>query len=189
MLFLLVGCAGRSPLTDQVASGPDRKISAFGFIEEGSLAILAVNTRVTRIRAKQNYMPVEIGIANVGLPQLRLTRESFILADSHGNRYPLATVQELKESYKYLNPDRQLGDLPAVLYHRFLALNRTRSGFSPTRLSSSIVLDTVTLPKNGYMLDYLYFPRPQNGIREQTFELFMTSPDLPDPVFVKFVIK
>ena len=64
--------------------------------------------------------------------------------------------------------------------------------FSPTRNfsygRSNIVRDLVSLPKFGYMLDFLYFPQPSVGLKEHYFELFVTSPDLVDPVFVKFEV-
>ncbi len=47
----------------------------------------------------------------------------------------------------------------------------------------------MTLPKFGYLVDFLYFPRPKTGVLNQRFELFLDAPELPDPVFVKFEIR
>ena len=65
------------------------------------------------------------------------------------------------------------------------------SNFSPTDNAArlEVVRDLVSLPKFGYMIDFIYFPTPPGGIRDQRFELFMDSPDLEDPVFVKFEVR
>ena len=55
--------------------------------------------------------------------------------------------------------------------------------------TTSVVRDLISLPKFGYMNDFLYFPRPPAGVKGHYFELFMSSPDLPDPAFVKFEVK
>ncbi|NIM01294.1 MAG: hypothetical protein GTN89_12530, partial [Acidobacteria bacterium] len=52
------------------------------------LMTLIVDTRATRYREQSPYIPLEIAIANNGLRQIALTRESFTLIDEAGNRYP-----------------------------------------------------------------------------------------------------
>ncbi len=54
---------------------------------------------------------------------------------------------------------------------------------------STVVRDVVYLPKFGYLIDYIYFPRPVTGIKDQRFELFLESQSLEQPVFVKFEVK
>ena len=54
---------------------------------------------------------------------------------------------------------------------------------------STIVRDAVTLPRFGYLIEFIYFPRPAGGIVGKKFELFMESPDLKDPVFVRFIVR
>jgi hypothetical protein len=50
------------------------------------------------------------------------------------------------------------------------------------------VKDSVAIPRYGYIIDYIYFPRPKTGVVGKRFELFMNAPELPDPVFVKFAV-
>ena len=73
------------------------------------------------------------------------------------------------------------------------SLARYPSNFSPTRALSvggtNIVRDLVSLPKHGFLIDFIYFPAPATGIRDQPFELFVDSPDLETPVFVKFEVR
>jgi hypothetical protein len=189
-----ISCAGREPIRGQEVSGLDRKLSTFAFIEEGDLVTFIVGTQAARYRDKSNYMPLEICIANNGIPTLTLTRESFVLIDEEGNRYPAANPRELMQGYDFLDLDRQkLAELDDIVFNKFAAYHRYGSKFSPTHMASvgqsNLVRDLVSLPKFGYIIDYIYFPKPVTGIKDHRFELFLESTALPDPVFVKFVVK
>ena len=194
LVLLTASCATRQPMTGQVAADVDRKLSTFAFIEEGKLATFIVDTRPTRYREKERYVPVEVAIANRGVKQLSLTRESFTLADENGNRYPCASPKELLTNYDFLDLDRNLAELNEIVFNRFGAMTAYPSKFSPTRRASrpgesSVVTDNVQLPKFGYLLDMLYFPMPTTGLIGHKFELTVTAPELTDPVFVKFEVK
>ena len=195
-LFLLVAtaCATRQPMTGQQAADVDRKLSTFAFIEEGKLATFIVDTRATRYREKERYIPVEIAVANRGLKQLTLTRESFTLADEAGNRYPCASPKELLDNYEYLDLDRNLSELSEIVFNRFAAMTAYPSKLSPTRLfgrpgQPATVTDTVSLPRYGYLIDMIYFPAPTTGLKGHKFELTMSTAELTDPIFVKFEVK
>ena len=194
LILLAASCATRQPMTGQVAADVDRKLSTFAFIEEGKLATFIVDTRPTRYREKERYVPVEIAIANRGVRQLSLTRESFTLADENGNRYPCASPKELLGNYDFLDLDRNLAELGEIVFNRFGAMTAYPSKFSPTRRpsragESTVVTENVQLPKFGYLLDMLYFPRPATGLIGHKFELTLTAPELTDPIFVKFEVK
>lgn len=195
LLSLAVGaCATLQPMRGQQASDLDRKLSTFAFIEEGDLVTVIVGTRATRYREDTAYIPIEICIANNGLKRLTLTRESFTLVDEEGNRYPAAGPRELMEGYDFLDLDRErLAELDEIIFNKFAAYTRYGSKFSPTHnakfLQENLVRDLVSLPKFGYMLDFLYFPASQTGVKGHRFELFVESPDLEEPVFVKFIVE
>ena len=194
LMLLAASCATRQPMTGQVAADVDRKLSTFAYIEEGKLATFIVDTRATRYRGKDAYIPLEIAIANRGVKQLTLTRESFTLADDKGNRYPCASPKELLENYDFLDLDRDLEELNEIVFNRFGAMTRYPSNFSPTHFAvregqSRTVIDRVQLPKFGYLLDMVYFPIPGTGLKDHTFELSMTAPELTDAIFVKFEVK
>ena len=197
LLVLVLGaaCAGvREPMRGQETSGLDRKLSTFAFIEQGEIMTLIVDTKATRYREATAYIPIEIAIANNGLRQIVLTRESFTLIDEEGNRYPAASPKELIESYEFLDLDRdQLSELQGIVFNRFAAHQRYPSMFSPTRNfthgRSNLVRDLVSLPKHGYLLDFVYFPAPKTGLLGHRFELFVDSQQLESPVFVKFEVK
>jgi hypothetical protein len=137
-------------------------------------------------------MPLEIAVVNNGLKTLALTRESFVLVDSAGRRYPMATPRELIEGYEMLDFDRNLAEIWSVVSMKLSANPRFGSNFSPLRTApegrSAIVRDLVALPRHGYLIDFIYFPAPPGGIRDQTFELFVSSQHLVDPVFVRFAV-
>ena len=187
-------CATRQPMTGQVAPNLDAKLSTFAYIEDGKLVTLIVDTRPTRYRDNEPYAPVEIAIANRGVRQLTLTRESFTLADEKGNRYPCASPKELLANYEFLDLDRNLAELGGIVFNRFGAMTGYPSKLSPTRRpsvtgESTVVTDVVELPRFGYMLDMVYFPMPVTGLKGHHFELTMTAPELTDPIFVKFEVK
>lgn len=194
VVVLTASCATRQPMTGQRAADVDRKLSTFAFIEEGKLATLIVDTRATRYREDDPYIPIEIAVANNGARQMTLTRESFTLADENGNRYPCASPKELLERYEFLDLDRNLAELAGIVFNRFAAMTPYPSKLSPSRAPArpgerTVVTDVVQLPRFGYMLDMIYFPHPSTGIKGHRFELSMTAPELTDPIFVKFEVK
>ena len=187
-------CATRRPLRGQEVDGFDKKLSTYAYIEEGDLVTLIVDTRAARDKDGRKYVPLEIAIANHGMRVLSLTRESFTLLDANGNRYPVASPRELLESYDMLDFDRNLAEIEGITFNRFAAMARYPSNFSPTRtvqagLGNNLVQDYVGLPRHGYIIDFIYFPQPKSGLMNKQFELFLTAPELEDPVFVKFIVK
>ena len=193
-LTLLASCAGLQPIRGQETDALDRKLSTFAYIEQGDLMTLIVDTKATRYRENSPYIPLEIAIANNGLRQIALTRESFTLIDEEGNRYPAASPRELIEGYEFLDLDRnQLAELDGIIFNKFAAFARYPSMFSPTGGysfgRSNLVRDLVSLPRFGYLLDFIYFPAPKNGVLGKRFELFVNAQQLEDPVFVKFEVK
>ena len=136
-LLVTVGCGTRREVTgvESRIRDVDRKYTTHSYIEEGDLVTLIVNTKVTREREGQAYMPIEIGLANHSLRRLRLTRESFTLLDEEGNRYPMGAIDEVLEGYQLLSMDEQAIELrPIVQGAKFAALFEVPSAFSPTRL-------------------------------------------------------
>lgn len=195
MLLLLctASCSFKESIRGQPTTGLDRKLSTFAYIEEGDLMTLIVDINATRYREGSPYMPLEIAVVNRGLRQIVLTRESFTLIDAEGNRYPTASPTELIENYEFLDLDRnQMAELPGIVFNKFAALQQYPSRFSPMRTAkmfeNNVVRDLVSLPRHGYIMDFIYFPTPPSGIEGQRFELFVDSESLEDPVFVKFEV-
>jgi hypothetical protein len=189
-----LSCAPK-PLAAVSPAAVDRKLSTFAFLEEGRLVSFVVDTRSTREREGESFIPLEISVANRGIKDMTITRESFTLIDAEGNRYPCASPRELLEGYNPLDFDRRLAELEGILVNRYSAMTRYPSSFSPLRDASvrpgvsTLVRDAISLPQFGYFIDYIYFPKPKTGVLGKRFELFLNAPELPDPVFVKFVVQ
>ena len=198
LAFVLAACGTRQPIEGQPTDGLDRKLSTFAFIEQGDLVTFIVDTHAARYRDKSAFMPLEIALANSGLKNLVVTRESFTLIDENGVRYPAASPRELYEGYDFLDIDRdQLAELELIVHSKFAAYTRYESKFSPTHFTrrendlnaATTVRDTVSLPRFGYIMDFIYFPKPETGIKDHRFELFLDAQGLEDPVFLKFEVK
>jgi hypothetical protein len=197
-IALALACAAptascvRQPIRGQPTTGLDRKLSTFAHVEDGELVTFAVDFKAARDRQAAPYVPLEIAVANKGLKSLTLSRESFTLVDANGRRYPMATASELLEGYDMLDFDHSFDELEGILFNRFAAFNRYPSRFSPTRTAgdlSNIVQDRIALPKFGYIIDLVHFPRPAGELRGQPLELFLDAPELEEPVFLKFEIR
>jgi hypothetical protein len=215
--LVLVGassCVTHQRSATTAPSDLDYKLSTFAFMEEGDLVTFIVDTRASGIHEPDPYFPLEISVANRGLKNLALTRESFILIDEDGNRYHVASPRDLMQSYEHLDVDQRLAELEGIVYNRFANYTRYPAVFSPTRMSSgsgitpvdaelstpttrspregqeglTTVQDRVTLPKWGYFIDFIYFPTPPTGLQGKRFELHMEAPELPHTIFLKFIV-
>jgi hypothetical protein len=184
-----LSCATREPIRGQEVTGLDKKLSKFAFIEEGKIITLIVDMWPARDRDGQAYMPLEIAVANTGVRSLALSRESFTLIDEEGNRYPMASPTELIEHYPMLDFDRNLAELEGIIFAKFGAFTRYDSNFSPLNEPGRVIIDKTNVPRFGYVIDFIYFPKPVTGIMGKKFELFLDSPQLEEPVFVKFEVR
>jgi hypothetical protein len=198
LALVLAACGARQPIEGRSPDDLDRKLSTFAFIEQGDLVTFIVDTQAARYRDKSAFMPLEIAIANNGVKNLVIARESFELIDENGTRYPAASPRELYEGYDFLDVDRdQLAELESIVFGKFAAYTRYESKFSPTHmsardnslLSATTVRDMVSLPRFGYLLDFIYFPKPETGIKGHRFELFLDAQGVDNPIFLKFEVK
>jgi hypothetical protein len=188
-------CALQPATVDLPAPEVDRTLTLYSFIEEGELVTFIVNVRATREREQADYIPVEIAVGNRSVDQLSLTRESFTLVDEEGNRYPCVGPKDLLAGYDFLDFDRKLGELASIVGNKFANFERYPSSFSPVlnaptaTTSFSVVRDATTLPRFGYLIDFIYFPRPPGPLAGRKLELFLEAPELKDPIFVKFLVR
>jgi hypothetical protein len=196
LLLALLACAchrDRPKTPPRVMGGLDEKLSAFAWHEDGSLVNFVVDTRAAGYAEESGYMPLEIAVANRGLDVMTVTRESFTLVDETGQKYPAVGPRELLEGYERLDLDRgRLAELEGIVDARFATFTRYPSRFSPSRASVGFgVRESVSLPKFGYLVDFIYFPRPATGMKDRRFELQLATPELPadnTPIFVKFMV-
>ncbi len=128
------------------------------------------------------------GLANKGAGTLKLSRESFILQDENGRRYPVVPLSEINEGYGPTTLDRSLTTFRDIFNAHFLNYDRVQSNFFPERAGGGLVIDKLEVPRWRYVLDILYFPKPEGGIVGHRFELHVTAQGLKDGVFVKFQV-
>ncbi len=167
--------------------GLDRRLDAFTYVEEGKLVALAVGTQATRYREAESYIPLAVGIANKGVTVVKINRESFLLYDDGGRRYPMAPFSEINEKYHRAQTDRNFTTFFEIWNGKFPSYSYVDSAFFPIR-TEGVVFDRLELPKFHYASEYLYFPRPEGALIGRRFELHLQAEGLPDPVFVKFLV-
>jgi hypothetical protein len=184
LMLVAAACAVRNPSPGVL----DPKLARSTFIEESELLALVVSTRPMRFRTDRPYVPLEIAVVNKGLESLTLTRESFALVDGEGRRYPLATREELSRLYGSTDVDRRLAEAEPFVANRFSTYRRIPSNLTPG-FDDPIGRDRLFIPRFGYILDFVYFPRPEGALVGQPLELFVTAPELPDPVFTRFALE
>lgn len=186
LVLLVPGCAGRAA-PETVPSGADPKLAFSTYIEEGKLVALAVSTRASRQRLTRDYIPFEIAVVNKGLEKLTLTPESFTLVTEDGNQYPVVGHEELSRSGGGRAVDRRFSEAAELIRQRFSQYDVVPSNLSPD-FDNPVARDHLFLPRFSYIVDYLYFPRPQQEIEGKPVELFVRAPELKDPIFVRFVV-
>jgi hypothetical protein len=110
-------------------------------MEEGKLVSLAVGAEATKERENEKYIPLHFAFANRGAPTLTLRRESFILQDENGKRYPLASLQEVNAAYGPSLMDRRFTTTFDMFRSRLSTFELVDSNFflrRPAAGSSSI---------------------------------------------------
>lgn len=182
LLLVVALASGASP----ARSGLDKKLDNTSFIEDGKLVSLIVGTKPSRVRGARDFMPVEIAVVNKRLASLTLTPESFFLVDEEGRRYPTVGGKELADHYGDVDVDRRLGVVGGLVAAKFKSYEAIPATLTPS--FDKPFAEEIRLPRFSYATDFLYFPKPETGVRGRLFELWMESPDLPDPVFVVFEV-
>jgi len=195
-LLAVAGCAsGFNDLPQEPGFSP--RLTRFTYLEEGKLVSLAADTEATLQREKQKFIPVGIGIANLGLGKpLTLSRESFTLVDDQGKKYSLATVQEARSLAGLQTYDLKLEQtFVEVLNNRFTTMMSVPMVFFPVQSTEpqyarrGIVRDRVELPIRSWAWDVLYFPHPEGKLKGRKYELWLDAPELEEPIFVRFAVK
>lgn len=166
----------------------DFKLGPFTYLEEGRLIGLAVGVEAARYREKEAYLPLAVCLANRDAPTLKLSRESFILQDESGRRYPLVPASDLRSGYAMVSLDRTFTTTFSMCVTHYPNFTRIESNFFPDPAFGGTVIDRLELPRVHATMDLLYFPMPDGGILGRRFELHVNAPGLPDEVFVKFLI-
>lgn len=192
------GCAGWKGQLPQ-EEGLHPRLTRFTYLERGNLVAFAVDVSATILREESPYIPIGIGLANKGLERIKLDRESFTLVDEQGRRYPMASVAEVREKMSSLmRMDlRVSGSFAEVFAGSYDSWIQIPSVYFPVQDAGpsslfgrrGLVIDRLEVPRATYMVDVIYFPRPEGPLKEARFELWLDSESLEQPFFVKFAVK
>jgi hypothetical protein len=133
------------------------------FSERSEVGQLWANLSVTYQRLGEPYLPIVIGVQNLGGETLRLDRASFSLIGPDGRQFPMADLKELRKSYDKATIDRRIATangIPVDLWTRERRLRE--SNFFPNIGQSrrTTVIDRVTLARSDGMVDLIYFETP-----------------------------
>ena len=194
-LALLASACAKQPMRqDPIAADQlDHRLMLNTYIEEGKLAVLAVNTDATRRRGKSTLIPLGIVIGNNGLPRMTVDRESLTLVDDIGRRYPLVTVEEVRRLGRQTVTDLEVSRRFAEVFdERLQAMSRVSAVFFPIQSigpQRGIVQDRINLPRQHWMIDVVYFPHPEGELLGRKYELWFSPSELEDPVFVRFAVE
>lgn len=190
-----LGCAGAFGGLPQ-EEGLHPRLTRFAYLEEGDLVSLAVDTEAARRRADREFIPLAVGVANIGLDRLVITRESFTLVDDEGNRYAMAGIREVRRSQPNTEYDFKLtSQFRGVYLNRFEVWPRMPAVFfpfpslDPPFRGRGVARDRVELSKKTWMEDLLYFPHPEGDLLGRRYELQLDTEQLERPIFVKFAIE
>ncbi len=160
------------------------KLSTFVFKEESKYYLMTVGVNAARMHDEDEYVPLSVVVVNRSLKPMLIYRESFTMVDPvSGARYSMAGVAEVRKQGKQFY-DRKLMDVEHLSL-KLSAYSQVPSNFFP---SQELVRDQIELHQFQFMIDNLYFPRPEGELLGKTFELHLDAKGLEDPLFVVFTI-
>lgn len=188
------GCASYNTLPQE--PGFDPRLTRFTYINEGESANLAVDTEATRLRQDAQFIPLGVGLVNIDQLRMTVTRDSFTLIDDQGKRYPLATLQDSRNIGAVRTYDQRLmRNFRSVFFTRYASWTQVEATFFPINSPDpmfrgmGLLRDTVQVPKLGWFVDILYFPRPEGTLAGRAWQLEVKVPELQTPVAVKFQVR
>lgn len=200
-VLAVAGCHRRSELPDPGIPYPSgtssEKLATFVFKEEGKLYLLTAGVNATRFHDKDPFIPIAVTLANKTATPLQIHRESFTLVDPiSGARYGLASVDEVRRQGKMLYDlrlnDEEFLSMKLDGFQRaeayFYGVQKLASRAFGEEMRQRLVIDDVELHQFQYILDTIYFPRPEGEFLGKTFELHVNAKALQQPLFVVFTV-
>ncbi len=186
VVAVTAGCigSGRGAGSSQGRSQASPTLAPGIYFEEGDLAFFAVNAYLARLSLKEDLLPLEIAVANKTLDRLTVAPELIILRDENGKRWPVASVEESAGRSLQSKFARNLQPVP------FLDTVRLRFGVYQElpatygfRPGDYVMTRTVEMRKKTWIYAQIWFPNPGGELKGKQFEVWLNSPELPDPIF------
>ena len=187
MTVLSAGCAvsrSTAPGTSPSQPVPSETLAPSIFYEEGKLVFLGVNVHIARFSLDADPLPVEIAIANKGIEQLSVSPEHITLRSLDGKAWPVASAEESAGSSLRSSFDRKLMPVPFVdiVKLRFPNYKYMPSTFG-LRGGNLSMTRAVDMRRNTWTLAQIWFPNPGGELKGKLYEVWLDSPELPEPVF------
>jgi hypothetical protein len=190
LVAMLAGCATGGTPAEGAAPREAARLAPFMYYTEGRLVFFLVNSRPAPPYYGEDQIPLEIAVANKRLDSLTVDpEEGFTLIDPEGRRWPAATLEEMGglELSRQFDLRTQTVNLQELLQNRFGRLYRffaPNFGFTARHRSYTRIVE---LPKFAYTSGYILVARPEGEIDpEARYELWLTAPELEEPIFVPF---
>jgi len=187
--LLLAACAssgGHRP-TSQLSP----KLTPFTYYNEGDLLFIGADTRAAQYIRDESIFPLGIALVNKTLRPMTISRESFLLEDETGKRYPLVSHQEYRASYHRSKTDERLADtFVEAIRGRFINFSyRELRMFPPSSRLRTTSTSAVEVQRREMVMGYLYFPIPEGGLHKRDLKLLLRVEERPETFVVRFSVR
>ncbi len=171
----------------QVVTSP--KLNPTVYFEDGETAFFGVDGRAAQYVKEGTLFPLGIGLANRSKGTLTFTRESFVLEDSEGKKYPLASYEEFQPYTRSRSDERMLDAFAESMRARFGNFSFASFEMFPRKDRTVPARDRVELGRTTWTVGYLYFPIPPGGIHGKAFSLLIRVKEVPETFVVRFSLR
>jgi hypothetical protein len=132
------------------------------FTANGEFGALWVNATLTQLRIEEPFLPMVIGVQNLGSDSVSIDRGSIRLIGPDGTRYPVADLKEVRKGYEKLRLDHRIASAAGIPVNVWYRQSRLREAnfFPDIGGRGGTVIDRVVLRRNDAMVDLVYFRRP-----------------------------
>ncbi len=174
---------------------PDSQLSAkltpFTYYDEGELLFIGADTRAAQYIRDESIFPLGVALVNKTLKSMTLNRESFLLEDDTGKRYPLVSHEEYRASYRRSKTDERLADnFIEAMRGRFATFSyRELRMFPATSRLSTTSTSEVEVRRRQMTVGYVYFPVPEGGLHKRDLKLLFRVQEYPETFVVRFSVR
>lgn len=183
-VVITAACASRTEVRQSTnATQASPTLAPSIFYEEGRIVFLGVNTGLSRFNTDDELVAVEIGIANKDLATLTVDLEGITLHEE-GKRWPAVSLREraghrLRADFERRMQPVSFEEVLQLRYPGFRRLAPNVGGGSGDRSLAR----TVGMARHTWLLTQVWFPHPGGDLSGRVFEVWLSAPELPDPVF------
>ncbi len=161
------------------------------YIAEDEQGKVWANLTLTRQRTEEPYLPIVIGVQNLGKKDINLNRDTFWLDDFDGLIYTMPTVSEWRKNYGRIVIDRRMmttGGIPWEVWYRTGKFGQTNFFPDLNSRRGNTTRDSVFLRRGHGMVDLLYFERPRNFEMGKPFFLNVQPKRWEVPIRMRLIV-